>query len=128
VGHIGALDPERVEAHSKGWMIPSSHLLLKESPHEAAKRILEEQLELEGVRLSEPKVVSETYTPRRFSDLPSHWDLEFVFRGELPMEQVPRAFAWKELAFRRPESYQEIRNGKISRGHSRVCRIQFCRR
>jgi ADP-ribose pyrophosphatase YjhB (NUDIX family) len=97
--HIGALDPERVKAHSKGWMIPSSHLLLKESPREAARRILKEQLELDGVRLSEPTVVSETYTPRRFPGLSSHWDLEFIFRGELPKGDPPKASAWKDLSF-----------------------------
>ncbi len=96
--HIGALDPERAEVHSKGWMIPSSHLLLKESPHEAARRILKEQLELEGVQLSEPKVVSETYTPKRFPDLPSHWDIGFIFRGEF-RGKPPSASAWRQLSF-----------------------------
>src|SRR3989442_4075768 len=37
--HIGALDPSRVEAHSRGWMLPSSHLIFLESPDEAARRI-----------------------------------------------------------------------------------------
>lgn len=82
--HIGGLDPERATVHSKGWMTPSCHLVLKESPQDAAKRVLNEQLGLKDVNLSEPKVVSEVYTPRRFPDLPSHWDLEFIFRGELP--------------------------------------------
>jgi ADP-ribose pyrophosphatase YjhB (NUDIX family) len=98
--HIGALDRERVEApFFRGWMIPSRHLVLGESPHEAARRILKEQLELESLPLSEPKVVSETYTPKTFPDLPSHWDLEFIFRGELSAEALPRASAWRELAF-----------------------------
>ncbi|MGA2663550.1 MAG: hypothetical protein ABSF83_01210 [Nitrososphaerales archaeon] len=98
--HIGALDTERVEVHSRGWMIPSSHLVLKESPQAAAGRILREQLELEDVRLSGPAVVSEVYVPRRFPHLADHWDLEFVFRGELPAGRPPpRAPAWRELAF-----------------------------
>ena len=98
--HIGALDPERVEAHSRGWMIPSSHLILRESPQAAAGRILREQLELEGVRLSGPTVVSEVYAPKRFPHLADHWDLEFVFRGELHAgKPPPRASAWRELAF-----------------------------
>ena len=97
--HIGALDLERVEVHSKGWMIPSSHLLLREPPQDAARRVLNEQLELQGIPLSEPSVVSETYTPKRFPDLPSHWDLEFIFRGELAAGRLPKAHAWTELAF-----------------------------
>jgi len=115
--HLGALDPERVEVHSKGWMIPSSHLLLKEPPQEAARRILKEQLELEGVPLTGPMVVSETYTPRRFPDLPSHWDLEFIFRGELPVENLPVAFAWKELAF---VDINRTRKSEIARSHEDV--------
>lgn len=114
---IGALDPERVEVHSKGWMIPSSHLIIKEAPAEAAKRILKEQLELEGLPLSGPVVVSETYTPRRFPDLPSHWDLEFIFRGELPVEMLPRTFAWKELAF---IDLGHTRKSEMSRSHEDI--------
>lgn len=34
--HIGALDPGRVERHSKSWMLPSSHLIFGESPQDAA--------------------------------------------------------------------------------------------
>jgi len=34
--HIGALDPERAALNSKGWMLPSSHLILGESPQAAA--------------------------------------------------------------------------------------------
>src|SRR6266508_3319837 len=37
--HIGALDPKRVEVHSRGWMLPSSHLIFLESPEDAARRI-----------------------------------------------------------------------------------------
>src|SRR5271154_1573491 len=57
--HIGALDPERVRAHSKGWMIPASHLMLKESPVDAARRVVKEQLEMDKLTLSGPQVVSE---------------------------------------------------------------------
>jgi hypothetical protein len=80
-------------------MVPSSHILLKESPQEAAKRMMKEQLELEGIVLSGPTVVSETYLPKRFPDLPSHWDIEFIFRGELTKERIPRSQVWTELAF-----------------------------
>src|SRR5256886_9466843 len=33
--HIEALDAERAEMNSKGWMLPSSHLMLGESPQGA---------------------------------------------------------------------------------------------
>ena len=96
--HIGALDPSRVEVHSKGWMLPSCHLLVYESPQEAAKRILREQLEMD-LTLSGPEVISETYTPRRFPDLPLHWDIEFLFRGKMSENRIPRPFAWSQLSF-----------------------------
>jgi len=97
--HIGALDASRTAVHSRGWMLPSSHLILNESPEAAARRIAEEQLERSDLSFSEPKVVSEVYTPRRFPDTVRHWDLEFLFRGEWPGGAAPKAAAWTELRF-----------------------------
>ena len=95
--HIGALDPARIEAHSKGWMLPSSHLIVYESPHDAAKRILKEQLELDNLKLSEPTVISETYLPKRFPNMPHHWDIEFIFKGQIDKDQMPKPQAWLRL-------------------------------
>lgn len=89
--HIGALDPERVERHSKGWMLPSSALLLGESPQEAAQRILKEQLGVIDQRLEGPLIFSEVYGPV------SHWDLEFLFLGE--RDKAPSYEVWSELKF-----------------------------
>ncbi len=97
--HIGALDPKRVEAHSRGWMLPSSHLIYGESPGDAARRIAAEQLERPDLDLSGPQVISEVYTPKRFPGAAHHWDIEFLFRGEIPAAEVPRSAAWKDLAF-----------------------------
>jgi len=89
--HIGALDPERVERHSKGWMLPSSGLIFGEAPQDAAKRILAEQLNLLDQRLDGPVVFSEVYGQ------PDHWDVEFIFLGE--REAAPRHEAWRDLKF-----------------------------
>ncbi len=97
--HIGALDASRTQVHSQGWMLPASHLLLHESPDEAARRIAAEQLERRDLALSEPRIVSEVYTPKRFPDVVRHWDLEFIFRGEWPSGVTPRAAAWTDLRF-----------------------------
>lgn len=97
--HIGALDASRTQVHRKGWMLPSSHLIVNESPDEAARRIAAEQLERRDLAFSEPRVVSEVHTPRRFQDIVRHWDLEFIFRGEWPVGVSPRASAWTELGF-----------------------------
>jgi len=98
--HIGALDASRVEVHSKGWMLPSSHLVVYESPQDAAKRILREQLEITTLKLNGPRVVSETYTPKRFPNLPRHWDIEFIFMGKMSKNDIPKKTnAWTELDF-----------------------------
>ncbi len=97
--HIGALDASRTAVHSKGWMLPSSHLLVNESPDEAARRIAAEQLERDDVTFSEPRVVSEVYTPKRFPNVARHWDLEFIFRGIWPADARPHAAAWTDLRF-----------------------------
>jgi ADP-ribose pyrophosphatase YjhB (NUDIX family) len=114
--HIGALDASRVEVHSKGWMLPSSHLLVHESPQEAAKRIIREQLEID-LRVSGPDVVSETYTPRRFPDLPRHWDIEFIFKGKTSQDRITKPFAWSELAFVNLDSTNKT---EIARSHEDI--------
>ena len=96
---IGALDADRVQANSTGWMLPSSHLMLLESPQEAAQRVLREQLGIERLELSEAKVVSEVGTPKRFPGLAGHWDFEFTFRGKMAGGSAPRHDAWSELRF-----------------------------
>ena len=97
--HLGALDQSRIEAHSKGWMLPSSHLMMDESPQAASRRIIKEQLELDesSINLHDPIVISEVYTPKRFPDLPNHWDIEFIFRGECNI--LPKSAAWSELRY-----------------------------
>ena len=97
--HIGALDPSRTAVHSKGWMLPSSHLIVKESPRDAARRIAREQLDRTDLAFREPEVVSEVYAPRRFPEKGEHWDLEFLFRGELEASRLPHPAAWTELRF-----------------------------
>ncbi len=114
--HIGALDSSRVQVHSKGWMLPSSHLLVYESPHEAAKRILKEQLEID-LALSGPEVVSETYTPKRSPELPRHWDIEFIFKGKISENDVPKPFAWSELAF---VNLDTAKKSEIARSHEDI--------
>ena len=115
--HIGALDPSRIEAHSRGWMLPSSHLMFRESPQEAARRIAREQLERPDLGLSGPQVVSEVYTPKRFPGTAEHWDLEFLFRGTLSTEDMPHPAAWKELAF---VDLRRTTKAEIARSHEDI--------
>src|SRR5947208_16841212 len=80
--HIGALDPSRVEAHSHGWMLPSSHLIFRESADDAARRIAREQLELPDLAPPGPPVVSGCYTPKRCPGPAHHSDRPCWFPGK----------------------------------------------
>jgi ADP-ribose pyrophosphatase YjhB (NUDIX family) len=98
-------------------MLPSSHLMIHESPQEAARRILREQLGLDGSEVAvvvslreEPRVVSEVYSSKATS-APGHWDIEFIFQGsampgilsELNKvhtgDDLNKGRPWTELAF-----------------------------
>ncbi|HUI01290.1 MAG TPA: NUDIX hydrolase [Nitrososphaerales archaeon] len=89
--HIGALDSKRVERVASGWMLPSSHLILYETPAGAARRILREQLGVRNQVLAGPLAFADT------SGNANHWDLGFVFTGE--RESPPSSSAWDELRF-----------------------------
>lgn len=114
---IGALDADRAQIHSRGWMLPSSHLMLFESPQEAAHRILKEQLGIAQLELSEAKVVSEVGTPKKFSSLAKHWDFEFIFRGKMTGGSVPKHEAWSELRF---VDLSRTNRQEIARSHHEV--------
>jgi len=114
--HIGALDPRRIELHWKGWMLPSSHLMVHESPQGAVKRVAREQLELRDLEISDPKIVSEVYPPRYFPDLAEHWDLEFI--SFVSVHSVPhRTRAFLELALIDPKV---TRQSEIARSHEDI--------
>lgn len=107
--HIGGLDEERVERHSKGWMLPSSHMMLGEDPLDAARRIMREQLGLVKQRIEGPRVFSEVYTPE------GHWDLEFVYLGL--RDTVPKHEAWSELRF---VDLKQSKKEEIARSHEDI--------
>lgn len=116
--HIGALDPSRVEVHSRRWMLPSSHLIYGETPQAAAQRILVEQLEQPPtLPLDPPRIFSEVGVPRRFPDAKGHWDLELVFGGRIDSEAVRPARAWKDLALM---DIRTVGRSNIARSHEEV--------
>jgi hypothetical protein len=57
--HLEGLDAERMEAHRQGWHLPASHLLLRETPDQSARRILDEMLGGAKPELEAAQVVSE---------------------------------------------------------------------
>jgi ADP-ribose pyrophosphatase YjhB (NUDIX family) len=119
-GEIGALNPHRIQLNSEGWMLPSCHLLYFESPRDAAIRVLREQLGLENLTLEGPSIFSEKYRPRRHPERGEHWDLEFVFRGEVPTRRTPAPAAWKELRFIDPS---KTARSEFTRSHDEVLEL-----
>jgi len=89
--HIGALNGKRLERFASGWMLPSSHLILFETPEGAARRILREQLGIKNQALHGPLTFADT------SGTANHWDLGFIFSGE--RETTPFNAAWDDLKF-----------------------------
>lgn len=115
--HIGALDKSRMEAYKNGWMLPSSHLMIHEPPLEAAKRVASEQLGLQDITLSEPKVVSEVYQPKRAGAPNDHWDIEFIFKSSLPGSRLPEHKAWNRLEF---VDLNKTKKEEIARSHEDI--------
>ncbi len=114
--HLGALDDERKRRFSSRWMLPSSHLIYGESPAEAARRVLREQLGLEGIELSGPVDFSEQYVANE-NICGMHWDLEFIFRGRY--DGTVSHPAWKELAFVDPNAPKD----EFARNHQDILRL-----
>ena len=119
--HIGALTRNRKEEHSKGWMLPSCHVIYGESPSDAAKRIAVEQLGIasEQVGLSGPRDYSEVYGSKINPDAKEHWDLEFLFEGRLGPKKLSenRSKAWKDLDF---VDIDSVDKNEIARSHGDI--------
>ena len=119
--HVGALDKTRLELFKDGWMLPSSHLIMYESPQAAATRILLEQLGLEEsqVEVSDPICASETYRAERFPERKQdHWDIEFIFKGVLHSPTSPsKPELWSELKF---VDLAKTKKEEIARSHEDV--------
>lgn len=113
--HVGGLDERRINLNSKGWMLPSSHLLYGESSDEAAERVAKEQLGIER-KFNNPIVASEVYIPKSSTTGKTHWDLEFIYRfEESHMKSHPM---WARLEF---VDYAASKN-EIARSHEDVLR------
>jgi 8-oxo-dGTP pyrophosphatase MutT (NUDIX family) len=113
--HVGGLDERRINLSSKGWMLPSSHLLYGESPEEGAERIANEQLGIER-KFSNPIVASEFYVPKSSTSGKKHWDLEFIYRFE--ESQLRPHQMWRSLEF---VDYAASKH-EIARSHEDVLR------
>ncbi len=117
---LAALDSRRLKGMEKSWVLPASHLLFFESPHEAARRILKEQLHLTDLPLEGPRVFSESYGRSDLPDAELHWDVHFIFRGDLEKGAVPRAPEWAELKWMDPKA---LLPNDFGRNHGDIIRL-----
>jgi ADP-ribose pyrophosphatase YjhB (NUDIX family) len=116
-GDLAALNPARIAPLEGRWMLPACQLLFFESPQEAARRILREQLGSSGIPLEGPSVHSEAYRRPEAAGSDPHWDLHFIFEGRWPSDRPPSGAPWKELAFVDPTS---VDPAEFGRGHGDV--------
>jgi ADP-ribose pyrophosphatase YjhB (NUDIX family) len=115
---IGALASDRLSRIAGHWMLPSSHLLEYESPHEAAQRIAREQLGLPAFRAPEPRVVSEAYGR---PDQPGrHWDLHFLFQSAWPAGTSAPASPWRRAEFLDPRT---VPVAEFARSHEDILEL-----
>jgi hypothetical protein len=114
---IGGVTAQRLAELSTRWMLPSRQLFLFESPHEAARSILRQQLEIDDLPVEGPAVFSEAWTRPGPAGQGQHWDLHFVFRGEWPNGRALRASPWLKLEFHDPS---KLERSRVGRGHTDV--------
>jgi len=114
---MASLEPEHIAAMDDRWILPASHLLEWESPNDGAERVALEQLGLAPHRLRGPEVLSETYPSMIDPESGLHWDIDFVFRLDLPESELGRPPAWRELVFHPTPS---LARSQIARGHGDV--------
>ena len=102
-------------ASSGKWILPASHLKYGESPDDAAKRILTEQLGLSGVKMNLSEVQSHLSGNPNDSDA-AHWDICFIYEGKVTKAvQKPEWFS--ELAFMKAS---KLSVDDFTRGHGDV--------
>lgn len=114
--HIGALDKNSTERIAGRWMLPSSHLLMYESPKDGAKRVLHEQLGIDNLELDGPFVFSEVYDAPKL-EIKNHWDIEFVFKGEIKGKLPKREEVWSSIEF---VDVSNVKNIEFARNHQDI--------
>jgi len=95
----------------KAWLLPATHLLMEESPDNAAQRITREWAGLEG---NPHFVMIQSHLRRRRDG--NHWDLCFVYEL-ISRRNLKRKPWWSEMRF---IPFREVRKMKIGRGHKDI--------
>ncbi len=114
----GALDVARGHRIQDGWMLPSRQLAFYESPEEAARTILAEQLPGLAVTPKLHSIASEAYpTTPGAPDGDLHWDLHFLYDCFGAPDRLAAGPLWQELRFFSPAERSGL---PIARGHGDI--------
>lgn len=104
-------------AASNKWLLPASHLIYGEKPEDAAKRILNEQLHLKNTKLSLLQVQSHLRSQDPTDPDAAHWDLCFVYGGQLRIKQLSKPDWFSELTFQKPRT---LKSEDFTRDHGDI--------
>ena len=102
-------------AASNKWLLPASHLKYGEKPEDAAKRILNEQVQLKNVKLKLREVQSHLAVDPNDPEA-AHWDICFIYEGTVK-GKVKQPEWFSELKFVKPK---ELSSDDFTRGHGDV--------
>jgi len=102
-------------ASSGKWILPASHLKYGEKPDDSAKRILNEQLGVNDVKLKFSQVQSHLSQDPNDPES-AHWDICFIYEGTLKGD-VKKPEWFSELRFVKPN---ELTVDAFTRGHGDV--------
>ncbi len=116
-GEAGGIGAEGRPSIATRWMLPSSHLLLLESPDEAVRRIATELLGEPIETVPSPRVFSETYRRPNSTARDPHWDLEFVYEIVRNGPPPAKGRMWRELEYR---PVRAMAAEEFARGHQDV--------
>jgi ADP-ribose pyrophosphatase YjhB (NUDIX family) len=101
---------------SNKWILPASHLKYGEKPEDAAKRVLNEQVGVSNAKLSLLQVQSHLSQDPNDPES-AHWDMCFVYAGQLRGKQFQRPEWFSELVFQKPKA---LKSEDFTRGHGDV--------
>lgn len=104
----------RIAAMSDRWMLPSRQLFVFESPNDATRSILKQQLDLSPIPLTGPVVTSEAWQRTSPAGKGLHWDLSLIYKGVWPTKRPLAAPPWRELAF---HDTATLDPGAVGRSH-----------
>ncbi|HUI23094.1 MAG TPA: hypothetical protein VLY82_01725 [Nitrososphaerales archaeon] len=111
-----------VYAASGKYILPARHLHWYESPIEAARSVLRDQIELDvpGSKISLVDVQSHVSGDINDEKEPPHWDICFLYRAQVTKSvaaKLRRPEWFSELVFKPPMS---LRPSDFTRGHGDV--------